>query len=660
MIRISSIVLALYLGLFAVAVSEELTAAYQQELIDRYLYLRGEGPLPPSLEGKDIGHCGTQIAFEYFLNRDKFTGKYAELARALYGRYNLDNSIISPDGYFRIHYSISGGYQVYQYDLDTAGGGDGIPDYVNGIAKAADSAWNYEVNHLGFLRPPDDDTAGGDDLIDIYIIGLPGSLYGYTEPEYEVSPLRATSFIVIDNDYNIPPYNQSTAVQRRLDAANVTIAHEFFHTIHFGLDWTEYETHSFQQPDDVVRAWWEMTAVWMEETVFDNVDDYILYQRFFYDYPWMGLQAGRPFNIYHQYAAGIFPLYIAERFGASVIKDAWVRCRDYGQGPDWLEALNDAIISFSQTEGIYNSAFPDSIYNLRRAFQEFAVWNYFTGTREALAPDGFKFSEGANYRMVPDSAMLTFNEYDSNLIWPFWPPALGDGTPTAYMLGNMPQNLGAHYLNFENLSLVADSFFMAFYGIADVPWNLSLIAFPQGGGTPEILMFEQGELGRPIRFQIPNNLYRKIVAVPVAASTDLLDYNRAYESGYGYSAFFESDLVQSEDDFVFMSPYPNPIKVEDNEDNITFRAAFGTKEIAGKAARMEVVIFSVSGEKINEIYSDEGFGNYRDGEFVMTAWNLKNKAGEYVSAGIYLAYCSLIFQDGTPSVTDKCKVAIVR
>ncbi|UCD95154.1 MAG: hypothetical protein JSU69_03640, partial [Candidatus Zixiibacteriota bacterium] len=70
---------------FLLGAAEGLTGEYQQNLIAQMQYLRGEGPLPASLQNLTLPHCGTPIAFELFTTRENLTAAYAD-AKALLQR----------------------------------------------------------------------------------------------------------------------------------------------------------------------------------------------------------------------------------------------------------------------------------------------------------------------------------------------------------------------------------------------------------------------------------------------------------------------------------------------------------------------------------------------------------------------------------------------
>jgi hypothetical protein len=645
-------ILLMLLGASLPLSSEPLSEQRQQELLDVYDYMRGEGPLPESQV-----RCGTEIAFQLFINRDNFTGEYAARLSAVQERpAGLSEEFTSPAGMFKIHYTTSTSNSVYLPLLDTLDGGDGVPDYVNKVAELADSVWEFEVNHLGFPAPPSDGTGGGDSLMDIYILNLGSSYYGYTEAVPPVITNQSVaSFIVIDNDFDIPPYSQSSELNRRLDAARVTVAHEFFHTIHYGMDYTEYE--GTQQ--DPKLYWWEMSAVWMEEMAFDQVNDYYYYLPWFLEYPWIGLQGVPIFNVYHQYGGAIFPIFLTEKFDTVVVRLIWENCRDFGVGSQFPRAANDAIRSLSL-----------GTYDLLSAYQEFAIWNLFTGSMTDRAPNGFRYSEASNYALIPDTGvMLNFNQYEGyRLIWE-WPETdtlgdpiiLADGTPISFFIDHMPQNLSAHYINMQNISLLTDTLFgVYFYGDTRIDWGISFIGFPPGGTAPaEVIETHRFVNGDIIEFLTPTDLYSRIVAIPTPVDTNIT----AFPETYGYTLVFRSSALEEfEDRHVFFSPYPNPIRVDSDDDFVTFKARIITSSLIGRLARMEVTILNVAGEKVNVLHYPtsgefEAFGNEEE---AIVTWKLDNRSEREVSAGVYLAFCQLLFGDGTPSASEKYKIAVIK
>jgi hypothetical protein len=165
----------------------------------------------------------------------------------------------TPEGHFRIHYTEDNSMG------DAVAGSDGlvqtIPSYVLTSGKALETSWTKEVDTMGY-NPP----STGDSKYDCYIMNL--TYYGYSSIDQDDHP-----YMVIASDYNSfsdLPANQDPD-GTVAGAIKVTVAHEFFHAIQYGYtDW-----------DD---QWWEENAaVWMEDEVFDQVNDYLHYLGAQYD-----------------------------------------------------------------------------------------------------------------------------------------------------------------------------------------------------------------------------------------------------------------------------------------------------------------------------------------------------------------------------------------
>ena len=179
--------------------------------------------------------------------------------------------------------------------------GDGIPDFVQEVASALDSAYVLEVEILGYPEPIKDGGEGGDDAWDVYLHDLGHlSTYGFTNPERRVGN-SSTSYIEMDNDFQDPVFPT-----KGLDAVHITAAHEFFHMIHY----TYYGRSGWE--------WWmEISSTWMEDVAYDDVNDYYNYLSFFFNHPEV------PLNRYdgaHEYGASVFAHFLEERFGRDAVK----------------------------------------------------------------------------------------------------------------------------------------------------------------------------------------------------------------------------------------------------------------------------------------------------------------------------------------------------
>jgi len=645
-------ILGIFIILALSTTAGTLSEQQQQELIDRVNYLHGTTSLETETDGHQHAKCGTDIALSFFNHQSEFTGDLAAKAAALEPRPNLALTYDSPGGHFKIHYNDGGSDAVYLAGQTTGG----IPDYVLGVAAAADSAWQVEIVELGYPLPISDGTNGGDSRVDIYIENLGSSYYGATFPDTTGLPLyqqSVASFMIIDNDFNIPPYNQSDEMERRLDAARVTVAHEFFHVIHYTIDYTEYEYQGFV--DFEVLPWWEMTAVWMEEEVYDDVNDYYYYLHSYLDYPYQSLRLVYG-NTLHQYGAGIFPLFLDEKWGPDIIKSAWLNCRELGVGGQFYEAIDSAI-----------SEHTSGTDSLLTAFNEFATWNFYTGTRASRAPVGMGFSEAADFHMIPDSVIFTINMTDNfidtlqrNL--PGWPDTLSNGDSIVFFKSHFPQNLGTHYILLNNVQFVVDSVFSyRFYGRDPddfYSWRFTHLNYPDNPAYD--IEFISSENTSSKKFEFDPDGVDKIVAI--ATPVEPLNFATNYfDKDYDYSLFFNNqfDVITDTISSIQLSFGPNPVLWEDGNSHISFIIE-DTDEIESesKIVDVHIDIFSIAGEKVCELsYPDEVLDQYSP---IRKSWNLTNLNGSSLAGGVYYAIVNVLSNDGSINTSVTHKIALIK
>jgi hypothetical protein len=260
----------------------------------------------------------------------------AKTAAELNSRPQLDTSVVSVSGHFRVHYNISFNAPTYS---------------VSDLCAALDSAYRFEVGFLGFPPPPPDGTNGGDDKLDVYLMPLGGD-YGTTEPDYELSPgsKKFTSFIKISNDFTYFP-------TKGIDAARVTAAHEFHHTIQLG-------NYAYRYNDLKIfdLFFYEMTSTSMEQFVYPTIKDYLFYTGGFFNAPWTR------FPWHSGYDIAIWNLYIQKKFGYDIIRRQWEIFSSH-------TALQAIELSLQE----YQSTFP-------HAYPEFASFCYYTNYRSGASP----------------------------------------------------------------------------------------------------------------------------------------------------------------------------------------------------------------------------------------------------------------------------------
>ena len=423
--------------------AEELSKDRQREIIQNYMIVAGqmEPSQAQSIGGEEpclsceCGHCkcGTPHILEFMRNYDKLDrGLLQSMGVRMATRPVLGYYYDSPGGWVKIHYEKNGSGACWQPNVDTDG--DGHPDYIEALGACGDSVFERYLNQLGYPRPLFDTAApGGEDArIDVYLIPLPAGYYGQTWGQGGVDEQTVTAWVEIDHDFqHLPQY-----VGRPLDAARVTMAHELFHTIHFAID------------VDESPAWREMSAVFMEEYMYDYVNDYLLYGPYFFGYPERSLQSE---VAAHNYASVLFPLYLNQVYGVDIIRDIWLRCGGLGRGDDFLAAADASIDSISAGAS-----------NFYDAMAEWSVWNFFTGPYAGQAPDGIGYDEAADLDFFEMDVLQLVREQPSIV--------LTDRNE------RRPQFNGVEYLRLENLDLVEQHRRTAWYTFGDTidgKWSLA-------------------------------------------------------------------------------------------------------------------------------------------------------------------------------------------
>ncbi len=139
------------------------------------------------------------------------------------------------------------------------------PDYVDLMARVFEAeVYPREVGDLGWRAPKGDGTLGtGVDKTDVYIKDLPDNLFGYAAPDPQAVPSdrSAYAYQVMDDEYE----DFGTTLDAKTAALKVTAAHEFNHVLQFAYDRFE-DTWMF-----------ESTATWIEDKVYDEINDYRRY-----------------------------------------------------------------------------------------------------------------------------------------------------------------------------------------------------------------------------------------------------------------------------------------------------------------------------------------------------------------------------------------------
>jgi hypothetical protein len=258
----------------------------------------------------------------------------------------LPESIVSPKGRFKVHYTTEGLYAT-------------TPEFAREAATSFEFAYDYQVGQLGFRPPPADFGIDGPEH-DIYIQNIPD--YGSTTYE-NVVPATArqdyTGWVEIDNDFTHTP-------TKGYDALHVTAAHEFFHLVQLGY-------RSYHVTDMSAIFLFEAGATWMEDMVYDEVNDYYYYLPPFFQHP------SQPFyvsNGIHEYGLSVFYHMLEQQHGIEVIKSIWENFIHY-----------EPVVAIDQAVRRYGGTFAHKLI-------DFSIWNTHTG---AYADTVHYYAEGRHY-----------------------------------------------------------------------------------------------------------------------------------------------------------------------------------------------------------------------------------------------------------------------
>ena len=493
-------------------------------------------------------------------------------------RPSTQHSLLTPAGHFRVHYDTEGSNAVDLADDD----GNGIPDYIDLAATVLDSIWVLEVEQLGYNPPPSDNGLGGGDEYDVYVTdlargggcGLPDPLYGCAYPG--TSGATTYSHLEIDNNFTDSSYVQT----RGLDALRVTIAHEFHHAIQFG-----YYAHR-------AGNWWqESTSTWMEEVAYPHTDDYLQYLTFFLGEPQRALNSGR-LGTNHTYGSAIFSHFLDQRYSRELNRLIWE------------EVGRRKSIDLDHFDRVIRQVEPGG---LGVVMGEFAVWNYFTGTRHR---DQY-YAAGNKYPSVltRDMDVSTAVVRDTSLI---------DATGSVY-LRLQPQ------LRQGGVDLFLDSIRGA--------WRRHLLLV--GPDTVSVQFVSEPTI------RISGwDQFDEIVLVASSAERTGLAYQHLF------TAQFDPNLTDQPAALAtLLKPnYPNPFRPGQHPHT---RLAF---DLAFPSTQTRLSIFSANGTLV----WDRDLGPRRADEYDDVTWDGRNAAGNLVASGIYHL---LLEADGTAA---KRSLAVVR
>ena len=402
------------------------------------LYLLFEpSQLDPQFQFEESGplRCATLVLEDLRQQADSFD----EPTRALYDGYLGESSgdtfptsatLVYETTNFYLEFSNVGPNAPPLTDVDPA---HGVPDFVERAGESCEYSWSIAVGSLGYTAPP---PTSGATYNNKYLIQFQNQgSYGYTQV---ISGQRTK--IVLENDYvGFPPNDDPDGPI--LGAMRVTVAHELKHAIQRTYtNWTE-------------GGWVELDATWMEDIVYDVVNDYYNYLS----------GAGSPFTnpelsldndgstTTGSYEDCNWEHYQTEKHGNGHMLAFWNRRQANPVEPVLTTYAQNLITSGS---------------SMVEAWGEYVAWNFTSGDR---AGAGFGYGEAAEY--------------------PTSPPTGTYSTLPIPSTGGSVNRLAAHTHWIQNdLGLIGGTPTFTFNGNAATTWAVSVVYRDLLGGTTQVPM----------------------------------------------------------------------------------------------------------------------------------------------------------------------------
>jgi len=225
---------------------------------------------------------------------------------------------------FCVHYVTSG---IDAPDLTDVSPANGIPDYVDSVADAAETSFAIEVGTLGWAAPPSDGSEGGNSKTDIYIEDLEPGLFGYVTPEpLSNSCTGMPSYMTFRNSYS--------SFTQPFEEMRATMAHEYNHVLELGID--------------ACQDFWmmESTASYIETQVFPMAPSYFDFVDSWAKNP------QKPITTYgggREYGSAVFQ-YFANQNGSNASRNVFNASGNRGGGWQSIEMFNQVFKKFNGSD----------------------------------------------------------------------------------------------------------------------------------------------------------------------------------------------------------------------------------------------------------------------------------------------------------------------
>ena len=557
---------------------------YEQYLVYSVLTIfeSDQLPQPYQLISTDLPlKSGTFLIQEINANWNQLSPSSQALLAPYFDRPDLPLDILSPSGKFRIHYTTFGIDKVNSEDKNN----NGIPDYVELAAEYFDHSHSIIVDSLGY-NPPAPDSSGKGREFDVYLISM-SRTYGITWLEETVPGVvdAYSCYIEVDNDF----FGFKTTP---LQALMVTSAHEYFHAVQVGYRYRD---------EDVFFM--EMCSTWMEDFIYEQVNDYLQYINNFFkniNYPFYYTNKS-----WFEYGSCLWNHMITKKYGVELIRKVWE-----------LVPEQTAFNSIQQVLQQYDTTFKLELVS-------FGLWNYFTGSRANTIS---YYSEGDLYPEVNFE-----KEYDI-------------GEETIILTDQMRKLSSIFYYSYDtingnNIGLIVTNF--------AIPNDNYLTT---DRDSLEITIVSISDIQkRDSTFFRKNNLVKLTDNIGIRLSVNegkdwfaqavVTDFNDNHEITQFFPPFF---ITEPENRNFINNVFPNPFIIDQNIPLII------TYVVSDKKAG-ELAIYTSEGRLVTKDGFEGSNQSYR-----IFDWDGRDKNGNLVSSGIYI----VLLRVG--GFVDIKKIAIIR
>jgi hypothetical protein len=426
------------------------------------------------------------------------TGGILDAGMGVESVQNVEQFLISPMGLFEISFFLEGTHAINTTDANS----NGIADYAEITAAAADSSFRHMVTKLGFKNP----FPAKNMPIRVNIRSLSAGVYGFVS-----SFTLPTAAISVQANYDRPQFIKNDDENKAIGALKVTVAHELKHILQSVII----------APGMNPYSWIEMDATLMEEIVYDNVNDYYNYLSNTQSVFGNPSRSVIPGNYYHSSWA----LFFAERFGMEYWVDVWKRLENQLPSPNKLTAMDAAATQLGTT--------------MAREVTRNYLWHMASGANTRA---GYGFSEGSKYPNV---------KLDSTIVSP--------GTDVEIAV-NLTQNYAArlYMLDYSNKTWEEGEGIRIYFksNSGNQQFNVGLLAFYKDGTVEEFLPVRTSETEL---ITTPNFDYARLQKLGIAM------VNTGGVSTSGMLSFKQQlgvNLVETNPDLPYQTAilpnYPNP------------------------------------------------------------------------------------------------------